>query len=65
MITHAAVKSAIKVSEVASPRALMISHLSSQQTDYLRAASILFGGDRSKTASFYGTDVIRIEDKIK
>lgn len=65
MITHAAVKSAIKVSEVASPRALVESHLSSQQIDYLRAASILFNGDRSKTASFFGTDVNRIEDKIK
>lgn len=65
MITHAAVKSAIKVSEVASHRALVESHLSSQQIDFLRAASILFGGDRSKTASFYGTDVNRIEDKIK
>ncbi len=65
MITHSAVKSAIKVSEVASPRALLESHLSSQQIDYLRAASILFNGDRSKTASFYGTDVNRIEDKIK
>jgi DNA-binding NtrC family response regulator len=65
MITHAAVKSAIKVSEVVSPRALFESHLLSQQIDYLRAAVILFNGDRSKTASFFGTDVNRIEDNIK
>lgn len=65
MITHAAVKSAIKITDSVSPRALVESHLSSQQNDYLRAAWILFGGDRSRTASFYGTDVNRIEDKIK
>jgi DNA-binding NtrC family response regulator len=65
MITHAAVKSALRVTEGASPRARFDSHLSSQQVDYLRAASILFGGDRSKTASFFGTDVNAIEAKMK
>lgn len=64
-ISHAAVKSAIKVSEVASFRALAESYLSSQHIDFLRAAFIFFEGDRSKTASFFGTDVNRIEDKIK
>lgn len=65
MITHAAVKSALRVAEGASPRARFESHLSSQQVDYLRAASILFGADRSKTASFFGTDVNAIEAKLK
>lgn len=65
MITHAAVKSALRVSEGASLRARFESHLSSQQVDYLRAASVLFGGDRSKTASFFGTDVNAIEAKMK
>jgi DNA-binding NtrC family response regulator len=65
IISHAAVKSALKVSAVASPRARFESHLSSQQVDYLKATAIFFGGDRSQTASFYGTDVNTIEDKIK
>lgn len=65
VITHAAVNSALKVNEGVSPRALFESHLSSQQVDYLRAVAILFGGDRSKTASFFGTDVNAIERKMK
>lgn len=65
IITHAAVKSALRVDEGASARTRFESHLSSQQVDYLRAAAILFGGDRSKTASFYGTDVNAIEAKMK
>jgi DNA-binding NtrC family response regulator len=65
VITHAAVKSALRVSEAASPRACFESHLSSQQVDYLRAGSVLFGGDLSKTASFFGTDVNAIEAKMK
>lgn len=65
VITHAAVKSALKVTEGVSPRTRFESHLSSQQVDYLRAVSILFGGDRSKTAGFFGTDVNAIEAKLK
>jgi len=65
VITHAAVKSALKVAEGASPRARFESHMSSQQVDYLRAVSILLGGDRSKTASFFGTDVTTIEAKMR
>ena len=65
VITHAAVKSALRVSSGASPRTLLESHLSSQQVDYLRAATVLFGGDRSRVASFLGTDVSTIEAKMK
>lgn len=65
VITHAAVKSALRVEEGASPRTRFESHLSSQQVDYIRAASVLFGGDRSKTASFFGTDVTAVEAKMK
>ncbi len=65
VISHAAVKAALKSSEGASARARFESHLSSQLVDYLRAASILFGGDRSQTASFYGTDVTSIEAKMR
>ncbi|MDQ8194926.1 response regulator [Coraliomargarita sp. SDUM461004] len=65
VITHATVKSALQVTEGASQRTLFESHLSSQQVDYLRAVAILFGGDRSQTASFFGTDVISIEAKMK
>ena len=65
IITHAMVKSALRVSEGVSPRILFESHLSNQQIDYLRAVAVLFGGDRSKTASFYGTEVVAIEAKMK
>lgn len=65
VISHAAVKSALRIEEGASPRTRFESHLSSQQVDYIRAASVLFGGDRSKTASFFGTDVNAIEAKMK
>ncbi|MGZ0708328.1 sigma-54-dependent transcriptional regulator [Coraliomargarita sp. W4R53] len=65
VITHAVVKSALKVTSGASARTLFESHLSSQQIDYLRAVAILFGGDRSKTSSFFGTDVTSIEAKMK
>ncbi|MFT5836626.1 MAG: DNA-binding NtrC family response regulator [Candidatus Azotimanducaceae bacterium] len=65
LITHATVKSALMVSECASPRTRFESHLSSQQVDYLRAAAILCGGDRRKTASFFGTNVNAIEAKMK
>ena len=65
VITHATVKSALQVTAGASPRTRLESHLSSQQIDYLRAVAILSGGDRSKTASFFGTEVISIEAKMK
>jgi DNA-binding NtrC family response regulator len=65
VITHAVVKSALRVTAGASPRTLFESHLSSQQVDYLRAVAILFGGDRSQTASFFGSDVTSIEARMK
>lgn len=65
VVTHAAVKSALRPSEGASPRARFESYLSSQQIDYLRAVSILFGGDRRKTARFFGTEVTSVEAKMK
>ena len=65
MITHAAVKSALQVSELASPRDRLESHLLGQQVDYLRAVSILFNGDRSKIAGFFGADESAIEAKLK
>jgi DNA-binding NtrC family response regulator len=64
VITHAMVKAVLKVSEVASPRALFESYLSSQQLEYLSAVSVLFAGDRSQTAGFFGTDANAIERKM-
>jgi len=64
IITHAAVKSALKFNEDVSLRTRFESHLSSQKIDYLRAAAILLGGDRDQTASFFGTDVNAIENQM-
>jgi DNA-binding NtrC family response regulator len=64
VITHAAVKSALKLPERGSPRISFETYLSSQQVDYLRAAAIFFGGNRSLTANFFDTDVVSIEAKI-
>jgi DNA-binding NtrC family response regulator len=64
IITHAAVKSALKFNEHVSLRTRVESHLSSQKIDYLRAATILLGGDRDQTASFFGTDVNTIENQM-
>lgn len=65
VITHAAVKSALKVPEGGSPRNNFNAYLSSQHLDCLRAAAIFFGGDRSSTANFFDTDVASIESKIQ
>lgn len=59
------VKSVIQVSEAASPRTRFESDLSSQQIDLVRAAAILFGGERSKVASFFNADVNEVAAKLQ
>jgi DNA-binding NtrC family response regulator len=59
------VKSAMQLSEAASPRARFESYLSSQQVDLVRAAAIIFGGERSKVASFFGADVNEVAAKLQ
>mgnify|MGYP001547886921 CR=1 FL=1 len=59
------VKSAMQLNEAASPRARFESYLSSQQVDLVRAAAILFGGERAKVASFYAADVNEVAAKMQ
>jgi DNA-binding NtrC family response regulator len=65
MISQAAVKAALEMKAGASPRERTETYLLNQQIDCVRAAVILFGGDRSKAASFYGAELSAIEAKIK
>lgn len=59
------VKSAMQLSEAASPRARFESYLSSQQVDLVRAAAILFGGERAKVASFFAAEVNEVAAKMQ
>jgi len=65
VITYAVAKSVLNASEGASPRIRFESHLSTQQVNYIRAASILLGGDHVKTARFFGTEVALIDARMK
>jgi len=56
VLTLGALNAALQVSAAASPRARFEAHLSSVQVEYVRAVSILFGGDRLKVANFFGVD---------
>ncbi len=65
ILGKAALSVALENSSVATPRARAIAYLSGQQVDYARAAFILFKGDRTKVANFFGTDVNVIEGVLK
>lgn len=58
------VKSHVHGAEGASPRARFESHLANRQVDLVRAAAILFGGDRAKVARFFSADVSVIASKL-
>jgi DNA-binding NtrC family response regulator len=58
-------KSAMQINEGASPRARFESYLNSHQVDLVRAAAILFGGERAKVASFYASDVNDVAAKMQ
>lgn len=65
VLSQAALSSALANSSVATPRARSIAYLSEQQVDFARAALIMFKGDRTKVANFFGTDVNAIEGLLK
>lgn len=60
-----AVTAALQATTLASPRARFESRLSHTRVDYVRAASILFEGDKAKVAAFFGTDTTVIEATLK
>ena len=65
VLTLGALNTALQVSAAASPRARFEASLSTTQVDYVRAVSILFGGDRLKVANFFGTDTTTTEAVLK
>jgi len=65
VLTLNEVKSAMRINEGASPRARFESYLSSQQVDLVRAAAILFGGERAKVAGFFASDVNEVAAKMQ
>jgi len=65
VLTLSEVKAAMNLSEAASPRARFESYLSSQQVDLVRAAAILFGGERAKVAGFFAADVNEVASKMQ
>ena len=65
VLTLAAVTAALQSSVMASPRSRFEADLSRARVDYVRAASILFRGDETKVAAFFGTDTTVIEATLK
>jgi len=65
VLAYPLVKAALQVNEGVSQRARLESFLSSQQTDIVRAAAIIFGGERGRVARFFGTDVSEISAKLQ
>jgi two-component system response regulator HydG len=61
VLTLGALNTALQVCAAASPRARFEAHLSSIQVEYVRAVSILFGGDRLEVANFFGVDAASTE----
>lgn len=64
VLTLSQVKSQVQGAEGVSPRARFESHLTNRQVDLVRAAAILFGGDRAKVARFFSADVSVIASKL-
>jgi two-component system NtrC family response regulator len=64
-ISVEAVKAAIEGGRAEPLRARLKSFLEAQQTDYLRAASILCAGDRRRIAELFDTNVSTIESKME
>ncbi|MFP4069152.1 MAG: sigma-54-dependent transcriptional regulator [Opitutales bacterium] len=52
-------------SQGADPRARLESHLSNVRTEIVRAASVLFGGDKFKVAKFFDTEVSAVESVLQ
>lgn len=65
VITQAAVAKVLNSGQVASARTRFEARMSSQQSDYLKAASILLDGDSHQTADFFGADLSSIEAKMR
>ncbi|ADE54334.1 sigma-54-dependent transcriptional regulator [Coraliomargarita akajimensis] len=58
-------QSAVRAQEVVSPRARFVGRLMRAKVDYIRAVTVLNGGDYNKTADFFGVELATIEDAIK
>jgi len=65
VLTLAAVTAALQSNAAATPRACFESQLSRSRVDYVRAVSILFGGDQERVAAFFGTDISLVEATLK
>lgn len=65
VLTLTLVKAALSSGAGASPRARLESSLTSRQIDLVRAAAILFGGDRIQVARFFDADVNAVASKLK
>ena len=65
IISNVALQSAVRSMTVASPHARFMTRLSSVRVDYVRAVSVLMGGDRARVAAFFGAEVADIEAILK
>lgn len=65
VLTLNLIKTALGLNEAATPRAKFEAHLSSQQVDFVRAATILLKGDRLKAAKFFASDADQVSAKLK
>lgn len=59
-----ALQSALDQSFVVPPRVRLEMFLSEQQGNYARAAMVLFNGDKTKVAKFFGTNVDQIDNLL-
>ncbi|MGB0415869.1 MAG: sigma-54-dependent transcriptional regulator [Coraliomargarita sp.] len=65
ILTAVSLQSSIRSQESASPRSRFLGRLSSARIDYVRAISVLCGGDHKRTAVMLGTDSMEIDKLIK
>lgn len=65
IISHAALQSAVRSLTVASPHARFMARLSSVRVDYVRAVSVLLGGDSARVAAFFGAEVAEVEGILR
>ncbi len=65
VLSSVALQSAVRSQVAASPHSRFVTRLSSVRVDYVRAVAVLFGGENSKVASFFGAEVADIEAILK
>ena len=65
VFSSVALQAAVRSLAAASPHSRFMARLSSVRVDYVRAVSVLMGGENTRVAGFFGAEVADIEAILK